>query len=475
MIFLKSITRRIVFLHVITISITSAFMPVALYILLKSSAEDLQHRSLRDNAHLIARYLSAQPDSSISLRLPPDLDALFSEAYGRYAYSVADASGRTLFSSLKNRSPVFNSDANLPAANYRETTRSNVSLSGASIPVTVAGKTLWVQVAQDLEHRDVLIDDIVREFFGRVGWITLPILLLLLVIDLSIFRRALSPLLKASKMAEKIGPSRTDVRLPLKAMPSEIKPLVQTVNEALDRLERGFFVQRDFAADAAHELRTPLSILQARVDAMADRQTAGELSRDIARMKRIVSQLLDIAELEAFALSPDETADLKAVCVDVAEFVAPLAVREGKQILLDGPETPVRIKGNAEVLFRAVRNVTENALRHTPKGSAVGIEVHENGSISISDNGPGIDPPEREHIFQRFWRMDRGAPGGAGLGLSIVKRIVDAHGGEIAIGNAKPSGCVFTLKFERAPFAASPSIKKSDMLWREWPAAAAGE
>ncbi len=189
-------------------------------------------------------------------------------------------------------------------------------------------------------------------------------------------------------------------------------------------------------------------------------------------MKRIVSQLLDIAELEAFALSPDETADLKAVCVDVAEFVAPLAVREGKQVLLDGPETPVRVKGNAEVLFRAVRNVTENALRHTPKGSAVSMEVHENGSISVSDNGPGIEPPEREHIFQRFWRKDRGAPGGAGLGLSIVKRIVDAHGGEIAIADAKPSGCIFTLKFESAAFAARPSIKKSDMQWHPWPAAA---
>src|SRR5215469_1595684 len=94
MFFLKSITRRIVFLHVITISITSAFMPVALYLLLKSSAEDLLHRSLRENAKLIARYLTARPDGSIVLSLPPDIGALFSDAYGRYAYSVTDASGR---------------------------------------------------------------------------------------------------------------------------------------------------------------------------------------------------------------------------------------------------------------------------------------------------------------------------------------------------------------------------------------------
>src|SRR5215831_18176720 len=102
MFFLKSITRRIVFLHVITIAITSAFMPVALYVLLKSTAEDLQHRSLSENADLIARYLSAQPDGSIMLGLPPDIAALFSETYGRFAYSVADASGHVIYSSLKN-------------------------------------------------------------------------------------------------------------------------------------------------------------------------------------------------------------------------------------------------------------------------------------------------------------------------------------------------------------------------------------
>jgi signal transduction histidine kinase len=461
MFFLKSITRRIVFLHVITISITSAFMPAALYLLLKSSAEDLLHRSLRENAGLIARYLSTQPDGSITLSLPPDIGALFSEAYGRYAYSVADASGRILYSSLKGGEPVFGGDKRLPYPDYLETKRGDVMLSGASMPVKVGDSTVWVQVAQDLEHRDVLIDDIVREFFSRVGWITLPILLLLLIIDVSIFRRALNPLLKASEMAEKIGPESTDVRLPLDAMPSEIKPLVHTVNQALGRLERGFLVQRDFTADAAHELRTPLSILQARIDTIPDRQVAKELSRDIARMKRIVSQLLDIAELEAFAVGLDETADLKAVCTEVAGFIAPLAVMEGKHILLDAPETPVLIHGNAEVLFRAVRNVAENALRHTAAGTTVTILVQNRGTVSVSDCGPGIAPSEQAQIFRRFWRKDRRGSTGSGLGLSIVKHIMDAHHGTITIRNLSPRGCVFTLKFEpvRAAAISGPAWK----------------
>jgi signal transduction histidine kinase len=443
-----SITRRIIFLHVVAISITSVFMPVALYVLLRSTAEDLQHRSLRENAELITRYLSQAPDGSITLNLPPDLDTLFSEAYGRYAYSVLDAADHTLFSSLHGRTPVFGTDARLAGPEYLESKRGDVTLSGASIPMKIGDRTVWVQVAQDMEHRDVLIDDIVREFFSRVGWITIPILLSLLIIDVSIFRRALSPLFKASEMAEKIGPERTDVRLPVEAMPSEIKPLVHTINQALERLERGFLVQRDFTADAAHELRTPLSILQARVDTIPDKELARELSRDIARMKRIVSQLLDIAELEAFTVAPHEVADLRSICVEVAEFVAPLAVRDGKHILLDAPEMPVPVNGNSEVIFRAVRNVAENALKHTPAGTTVTISVRDKGTVSVEDCGPGIALSERSQIFQRFWRKNRSGSTGAGLGLSIVKRIMEAHRGGITISNLRPAGCVFTLNFE---------------------------
>lgn len=451
----KSITRRIIFLHVVAILITSAFMPVALYLLLRSEAQNLQHRAFRENADLITRYLSQEADGGIALRLPSELTALFSQAYGRYVYSVVDASGQVLYSSLHGGRPAFSNSERSAYPEYLETKQKGAILSGASIPAKVGDRTVWVQVAQDLEHRDVLIDDIVREFFGRVGWITIPILLSLLIIDVSIFRRALSPLLKASEMAEKIGPERTDVRLPLETMPSEIRPLVHTINEALDRLERGFQIQRDFTADAAHELRTPLSILQARIDTIADKEIGKELTRDIARMKRIVSQLLDIAELETFSVGPDESADLAAVCVEAAEFVAPLAVAEGRQILLDAPESPVAVHGNAEVIFRAVRNLAENAIRHTPKEGTVTIAVESNGAVKVADQGPGILISERAQIFQRFWRKDRRGASGAGLGLSIVKRIMDAHHGEISVSSPRSGGCVFTLKF-RPREAAAP-------------------
>jgi signal transduction histidine kinase len=446
----KSIISRIICLHVIAVGITSVCMPLALYWLLNSAANDLHHRALREHADTVARYLVSNPDGTWALHLPPGLQELYSEAYGRYAYAVVDNAGHTLFSSLDDRSPIFSADSRSSQMAFLETRHGDAEIYGASIPKEIGNRTVWVQVAEDLAHRDVLIDDIVADFFKRVGWITLPILLLLLAIDIGIFRRALRPLVQASQKAQNISPIRTDVRLPVDEIPKEIRPLVLAVNQALDRLEQGFRVQREFTADAAHELRTPLTILRTRIDTLADQRVAETLRQDIAGMGRIVSQLLDIAELETFVVDPSEKADLRSVCAEVAEFVALLALAQGKNIALSGAERPVWVKGNPETLSRAIRNLAENAINHAPQGTAVEIVVSESGSVCVLDQGPGIPDGERELVFRRFWRRDRRRTGSAGLGLSIVRRIVEAHAGTITVENRPTGGAQFCLSFGAA-------------------------
>ena len=435
----KSLTWRLVFLHIVAVAVVAIFLPLVLFWLLTSEVNHLHRDAMRDQAGVLGERLAVKPDGSLTLNLPDSLKDLYSEAYGRYQYEILDQSGRVLFSSHKNGEPIVRPDGSPPGA-----------IAGASVSKDVGEQTVRIQVAEDLAHRDVIIDDIIANFFRRVGWITIPVLLILLATDIIIFRRAIAPLVRASEEAKSIGPARTDVRLPTHKIPSEILPLVTAVNQALDRLEDGFRVQRQFTADAAHQLRTPLAILQTRVETLGDRAGAQELQADIESMSRIVRQLLEIAELDTLVLDPSETADLRAVCAEVVGSIAPYALAGSKDIALRGTNDPVCIRGNAEMLQRAIFNLAENAIKYTAKETSVDVEVNDDGSVRIRDCGPGIPAGEHGLIFQRFWRGDRRRTDGAGLGLSIVREVVEDHSATVAVENLPSGGAQFTLRFKLA-------------------------
>jgi signal transduction histidine kinase len=272
-------------------------------------------------------------------------------------------------------------------------------------------------------------------------------LLLLLIIDVVIFRRALRPIIAASALAERIGPAHTELRLPEKGMPQEVMPLVRAVNQALDRLEEGFRGQREFTADAAHELRTPLAILRTQIDTIDDREIAKSLRDDIESMSRLVNQLLDIAELDTFVIGDGEIANLSAIATEIAAYIAPLALSQRKSVAVTGADRTVRVRGNADALGRAIRNLVENALTHTAAGTAVDIAVDAAGELRVMDRGPGVPSTEREQIFRRFWRRDRRRVGSAGLGLAIVKRIAEMHRATVYVSDRPGGGAVFALRF----------------------------
>lgn len=443
----RSVVARTITLHLVAIVVTSLFMPLALYLMLRHAAESLHDRALREQAAEIAGYIEPDATGGLQLKLPAPLAELYSEAYGRYAFAVLDDKGAVLFSSLSDRRALAGAVPAVDDAAYFAQRLSGAQIYGVSLPTEIARHKLSVQVSQDLAHRDVLIDDIVADFFPRVGWITAPILLLLLVIDVVIFRRALKPVVAASALAQRIGPRRTGLRLPEAGMPQEVLPLVHAVNAALDRLEEGFRGQREFTADAAHELRTPLTILRTQIDMIADRALAQSLRDDVESMSRLVNQLLEMAELETFVIGAGETADLAAVSAEVAAFLAPIALLHDKRVAVTGAPGLVRVPGNADTLGRAIRNLVENGLAHTPPGTTVEIAVDPSGILRVSDRGPGVPAIEREQIFRRFWRRDRRRPGSAGLGLAIVARIAQMHGAMITVADRPGGGAVFALRF----------------------------
>jgi signal transduction histidine kinase len=443
----RSVVGRAIAMHLVAIVVTSIFMPLALYLMLKYAAQDLHEHALREQAAELIGLIDLAPDGTLQVHLTPRLADLYSPDYRRYSYAVGDSSGRVLLSSFPDHHAITRSTPPLNEVYSFSGKFDGTEIFGISEPVDIAGRKLWIEVSQDLAHRDVLIDDIVADFFTRVGWITAPILLLLLVIDVVIIRRALRPVIAASNLAERIGPLHTDLRLPEAGMPREVQPLVHAVNEALDRLEEGFRGQREFTADAAHELRTPLAILRTQIDMIADRELAQSLRNDVENMSRLVNQLLEMAELETFVIARAETADLVAVSAEVAAFLAPLALAQDKRVAVIGGRGPVLVPGNAEMLGRAVRNLVENALVHTPPRSTVEIEIDPAGAILVADRGPGVPAAERDQIFRRFWRRDRRRPGSSGLGLSIVARIAERHGATVRVGDRPGGGAVFTLAF----------------------------
>ena len=434
----KSLISRIVFMHIVAVAVVAIFLPLVLFWLLNSEVDQLHRDAMRAQAEVLAERIVPQVDGTLNFNLPDSLRGLYSDAYGRYQYDIRDGEGRLLFSSHRKTGTA------VAAPRLSET------ISGAGVTRIIEGQPVRIQVAEDLAHRDVIIDDIISNFFRRVGWITIPILLILLAIDIIIFRRALAPLWKASEEASNIGPARTDIRLPTEQIPREIMPLVTAVNQALDRLEDGFRVQRQFTADAAHQLRTPLAILRTRIETLGDGTAKQALHADIEGMSRIVAQLLEIAELDTLVLDPGETADLRAVCAEVVGAIAPFAIAQHKDIELKGTDVPVMIHGNAEMLQRAIFNLAENAIKFTAKDTAVDVEVGDDGVVRVRDCGPGITEAERELIFQRFWRRDRQRSDGAGLGLSIVRGVADDHAATVAVENLPGGGAEFTLRFRLA-------------------------
>jgi signal transduction histidine kinase len=453
-----SIKQRLIAMHVIAVLAAAIVLPLALYWRVDTTARALHERALREQAGQIVQYLHREGDGNWTLDLPERLRQLYLAGYGRYAFAVLSQEGQVLFSTAEHEEPLFHSGPRQDRPVYFERDVGQSRLFGASVPVAIDGQQLWVQISQDQAHRDVLIDDIVTEFLPHVAWVVVPILLALLGVDLLIFRKALHPLDEASALAQQIGPARTDLRLSETRMPREVLPLVRAVNEALDRLERGFTAQRDVVADAAHELRTPLAILRAQVEAIADQGAGRALFGDIDNMTRIVNQLIDVAESDTLTIKPGDVADLHAVAVEVAAFMAPVAVSAEKNIAVIGENSAVWVEGNGGALFQAIRNLAENAITHTAPGTTVEIAVGPDGSVVVRDEGNGIPADQRDLIFQRFWRGDRRSTGSAGLGLSIVARVVTAHRGSIAVSDAPVRGLVFTMKLRRAAVAPGEAV-----------------
>lgn len=309
-----------------------------------------------------------------------------------------------------------------------------------------AAGPLSVTVA-DASDVDALLHAMLDEFIFDIAWIIPIFVAATLLVGVFAIRRGLAPLRAAAAQAAAIEPSSISVRLPTDDLPTEVVPLVGAVNRALDRLEQGFTVQRRFTANAAHELRTPLAIITAALDGIEGDGDLVKLRQDVARMNRLVDQLLRVARLDGVAMDVSEDLDLAKIAADVVEYMAPIAIAQERSVALVGTDTAVHVRGNRHAIEDALRNLVENAMAHTPPHAEVTVEVAADGCISVADCGTGVRAEDLAHLFDRFWRGRESCGAGAGLGLAIVKEIMKAHGGDVAVSDNPGGGARFTLRF----------------------------
>lgn len=417
----------------------------------QNTTGSLRDKSLIEMAHRIARSVVLDANGETSLHLSSSLRDAFVQSKGAHGFAVRErSSGKLLFAAGADVGPIpqgLQHDEDGSLYQYNPDGPGPTSYFGEAFPFEVGGRPLIVQVVRLSSDYQDLLETVLGDFFEDGGWLAGPFLLLLLLISILTVRGTLGPLRSLSRQVETIGPSATEVRLPLTDLPREILPLVKAVNRAFDRLDEGFRLQREFTANAAHELRTPLAVLTAHVDTLADREAAKALRQDLEGMAHLVEQLLCVARAEALALEPNARADLCAIARDVAAYLAPMAIHSGRMLEVDAPDHEIVVRGHEDSLFHAVRNLIDNALRYTPSGTSVIIGVSESPpQLTVRDWGPGVPAEKRDAVFRRFWRADRRASG-AGLGLSIVQRTMDGHHGSIAYEDAEGGGALFRLIF----------------------------
>ena len=287
---------------------------------------------------------------------------------------------------------------------------------------------------------------ILNEMIDHVALPLMPLALLLLVLNVAVVRRALRPLSTAVSEVEGLDAQKIERRLTVPKTPREVRRLVGAMNEALGRIESAIHALRDFTADAAHELRTPLAIMSMEVEQLPAGSSKQKLLEDISDMTRLVRQMLDMASADILLIPEGAMANLGTIAADVAGQLTPLAVREGRSIRFLDEKAPI-IPGHSEAIGRAVRNLVENALVHTPAGTSVEITAGPGAVIAVRDHGLGVPVEQREKVLKRFWRGNRSRGRGTGLGLAIASRIAEAHGGRIEIENADDGGAVIRVRF----------------------------
>jgi heavy metal sensor kinase len=287
-------------------------------------------------------------------------------------------------------------------------------------------------------------------------------------------RKALLPVERMTSKAERIGIDHLDERIALPRARDEIGHLAVTLNAMLDRLQRGVAEKQRLVADASHELRTPLAVMRAELDVTLrgdlspeERPVLESVREEVDHMSRTVDNLLTLAQVDEGGLQILTTpVRLRAAIATAVRPLFPLAADKSVRLSVEdrlGDGDAGIVHADAQRVHQVLTNLVENAIKFSPAGGEVRVVAWRSGpevAVTVADAGPGIPAGARDHVFERFFRVDaaRGrARGGSGLGLSICRAIAEAHGGRLWVDSKEGAGSAFTFALPGTPAAGWPA------------------
>jgi two-component system, OmpR family, sensor histidine kinase TctE len=397
---------------------------------------DLRTRTLENQARELLEAVQVGAGGRLQARLPDDWRQAYSSPSRRFVFTVFDSTHHAIAWSANLEAPLpyipVDSGDTLGPVEFIGAGPARRAIVASRGP---QGST--VLVGRGDHDRDELVDSLFEEGSEQLT-VIVPFALLGLVLIWLISGWSLRPIERASQEAARVGPQRPELRISPRGLPQEIQPLVEAVNGALDRLSRAYATERRLTADAAHELRTPLAVLNLRLQRakLTGNTEWSAVERELAQMGRLVDQLLDLARKEALARER-QTEDLPVINLsrvvrEAAATVLPLMEATGRELHVDVPDS-VQVRGNSDDLRDMVRNLLENAALHGRGKVSARIADSNKASgavtIEVTDEGSGVPPGQEEAVFQRFRRINVDAPG-SGLGLAIVRHVARSHGGD---------------------------------------------
>lgn len=399
-----------------------------------NTGEAIAERTMQGQANELLEAMSVgAANGTVTIRLPEDWVEAYEEVEAKFAYTLYDASGAVLAMSPNLTRPLplsaLPDGDDFGPLEFR-------GPHAQMIMTAAAGDGRRLVVSRDQVEAEALAESMLEESVEPM-LLLVPSGILALITIWLVGSWSLRPLERASREAADVGPGNPQARVSAEGLPAELLPLVGAVNGALDRLSRAYEAERRLTADAAHELRTPLAVLDLRLQRA---QLTGEIDwpvvrRDFQHLHRVITQILDLARLESTREQPEPApVNLARIVREATAMVLPLADDSGREIEIEiGEDVPSSLPGYAADLRNMVRNLLDNALYHGRGAITVTLNrapAGDSGAIvlRVRDAGAGVPEELRQTVFDRFLK-GKASSAGSGLGLAIVQHVAHTHGG----------------------------------------------